>query len=586
MQRKIFINLFIILLIGIIVSGFMSYNIIKSTYSKGVEDKLISNTYLTKEIISERIKITGFDDLNEYAKSINNFVGNRITVIGAKGQVFADTNEDIAMMENHMERPEVKTALNGGTGLEKRFSSTKKTFYIYCAMPIYDGNNIKAVVRLSIPLKEIQQIMLKHLYNLLIAFGLGLVIASFIGYNAAKRITKPIKEITNMSQEISNGKYQNRLVLEGKDEIAKLAESINNMAKQLQQTISRLNDRNKEMEAVLNSVENGIIAIDNNERVFIMNPYAVKLLNIEDAEVEGKHIIYVVRNQQLDEYIRKTIKSKTFEEYEITLNYPEERIIKINSNPIKNYDRDENMGIIITFQDMTEIRKLEKLRSDFVANVSHELKTPLTSIKGFVETLKGGAIKDEKAAMHFLDIIELESERLTSLISDILILSEMENKKEKTTLEKFEIESSIDEIIEVLHSQAEKKNIEIVKNVDKGMGWLYGSQDKFKQMLINIVDNGVKYSPEKSKIIIHGYLEDGKKVIEVQDFGIGISKEHIPRLFERFYRIDKARSRNIGGTGLGLAIVKHIAISFHAEIEIESEINKGTKFIIKFPDKV
>lgn len=584
MQKKIFLNLYYVLLIGIVISGLLSYTTIESTYNKGVEDKLISNAYLTAEIITQRINEHGYDNINDYIKKIKTSDEIRITLIDTDGTVLADTYEDPSKMENHRERSEVKKAINGISALEKRYSATIKASYLYYALPVKVNMGNSYIVRLSMPLRDIEAIKKRYLANLLVAFGFGLAIALIIGYNTSKRITRPLSQITQMSEEISKGKFDLKLAVEGKDEIAKLAGSINNMSEQLQYYINGLNRRNEEMEAILSSVINGIIAIDNHQKILFINKYAKKLLDIEEEDLKGQHIIYVLRNHQINQYLKNSIENKKFEEIEVILNYPQEKNIKLYTNPIMEHEGTGTIGIIITLQDVTQIRKLERIKSEFVANVSHELKTPLTSIKGFIETLKEGAVKDENTALKFLNIIDYEAERLTNLITDILVLSELENKKERTAQEKFSIETSIGEAIMIFKSQSEKKNIKIEKNIEEDIGFLFGSRDKFKQMIINLIDNAIKYSGENSKVMIEALVEDDRKVISIKDFGIGIPEESIPRIFERFYRVDKARSKAIyGGTGLGLSIVKHIAISFGAEIAVESQPGKGTKFKIKFP---
>ena len=584
MQKKIFLNLFYVLIIGITISALLSYSIIESTYSKGVEDKLISNAYLTAEIINERLEGYDFNNINDYVKKIRISDEIRITLINADGTVLADNNEDISIMENHKERPEVRKAMAGVSSLEKRYSNTIKANYLYYALPVKGSTDNKVIVRLSMPLKDIELIKRNYLSNLLIAFGFGLAIALIIGYSVSKRITKPLSEITQMSEEISKGKFDLKLKVKGKDEITKLAGTINNMSEQLRYYINGLNSRNKEMEAILSSVINGIIAIDNYQRIIFINKYAKKLLDIEEEELEGRHLIYVLRNHQINEYLKNTIENKKFHEIEIVLNYPEEKNIKLYTNPIMEHNGLGSIGIIITLQDVTQIRKLESVKSEFVANVSHELKTPLTSIKGFVETLKEGAIEDEKTALRFLNIIDYEAERLTNLITDMLVLSELESKKGKNTMERLDIKTTIEEVVLIFKSQAEKKNIKIETAIAEHVGSLYGAKDKFKQMIINLIDNAIKYSPSDSKVIIEAHIGDGFQVITIQDFGIGIPEENIPRIFERFYRVDKARSRaGCGGTGLGLSIVKHIAISFGAEISVESHVGKGSKFKIQFP---
>jgi two-component system phosphate regulon sensor histidine kinase PhoR len=298
----------------------------------------------------------------------------------------------------------------------------------------------------------------------------------------------------------------------------------------------------------------------------------------------------VVRNNAIDNYLKSIIRDKKYFDTELTLEQPYNKVLKLYSNPIRHSDSSEMDGIIITLQDITELRKLEKVRTDFVANVSHEMKTPLTSIKGFAETLKMGDIEEEQDRLRFLNIIEDEADRLCRLINDLLSLSELEQKKAKAKLPKEEIkvEKAIKEVLSMLESQSEKKHIKLSMDVQEELYNIKGEADKFKQMLINLVDNAIKYTPENGKVRVEAYNhEDGnghrKLVIKVIDNGIGIPGQHLPRLFERFYRVDKARSRAVGGTGLGLAIVKHIAILLGGEVEVDSEVGKGTEFRIILP---
>jgi len=583
MGKKIFLSLLYVLLIGFAISGILSYVTIRSTYNSVVEDKLISNSLFIAELIAERLSGYGFKDMDEYIKQIRTYDDIRITLIDMQGNVLGDSDEDISKMDNHIDRPEVRKAIMGYYSLERRYSGTIRADYIYYATALtYDGQMI--IVRLSMPLKDIEIITRKYLYNLLMAFIFGLAIALVIGYVSTRKIVEPLSKITQTSDEIAKGNFNVRVKIYGNDEISRLAETINNMSQQLQYYINGLNTRNKEMEAILSSVASGIIAIDNHWRILFINKKATEILDIEDKELIGRHLMFALRNHQIQKYLDDTVENKAYKETEITLNYPQERIIRLYTNPILERDGSYPIGVIIVLQDITHVRKLEKVRSEFVANVSHELKTPLTSIKGFIETLKEGAIRDEKIALRFIDIIDAEADRLVNLINETLFLSELESNKEEKAKEKIEIKSAIDEIIPLFKSKAESKGIIIEKSIKGDIGVIFGSKDRFKQMLINLVDNAVKYSNEGGKITIQGYLEESRKVIVVEDTGIGIPEEDLPRIFERFYRVDKARVRTgEGGTGLGLSIVKHIAMNFNADISVESKLGKGTKFIIKFP---
>ncbi|HHY77248.1 MAG TPA: cell wall metabolism sensor histidine kinase WalK [Clostridiales bacterium] len=585
MGKKIFISLVYVLLIGFCIAGLLSYVTIKSTYYKVVEDKLISNAYLVGELVSKRIEAHGFDGLNDYVNSIKTYDEVRITVINSQGEVVADTEEDISVMDNHKDRPEVKKALQGLESLESRYSNTINADYLYFALPIKSNEDGSIIaVRLSMALREINLIIKNYLFDLFIAFVMGLNVALIIGFILSKKIATPLTKITQMSGEIAKGNFDIKLNIKDDDEIGKLAYTINHMSQQIQYYISGLNTKNKEMEAILSSVASGIIAINKEQKILFINENAKKLLHIDDEELAGKDLIYVLRSHRIHEYLNNEVMNGEYREIEFTLNYPEEKIIRLYKNPIKERDGSNTIGTIIVLQDVTHVRKLERIRSEFVANVSHELKTPLTSIKGFIETLKEGAIKDEETALRFLDIVYNEAERLVELIDGILTLSELEGKKGKETKERIELSTAIDEVIPLFKSKAENKGVTIMKDVSDKIGYINGSKDRFKQMIINLIDNAVKYSKEGGKVTIRGYLENNTKVISVEDNGIGIPEEDLPRIFERFYRVDKSRSRNErSGSGLGLSIVKHIAQNMGAEITVESKIGKGTKFIIRFP---
>lgn len=324
-------------------------------------------------------------------------------------------------------------------------------------------------------------------------------------------------------------------------------------------------------------MEDGVIVVDNHEKILLMNPAAKELFSIKN-EVEGKHFIEVIRNTDIE----NIIKCGGDIEEEVVINNPNPTHLKIKTVNVVNYEKNkEKIGLCLVIQNVTKIKALEKMRSDFVANVSHELRTPLTSIKGFAETLK---FVDNKADRDkFLDIIYVESERLTRLINDILTLSELENKDFSANFQKINVNEFLEEVFFIMEPAARNKGIKLLyKQYDDDL-YIYGDHDKLKQMMINLIDNAIKYTPKCGLVEIIESLEDDKVRIDVKDNGIGIPKEHLPRLFERFYRVDKARSRSVGGTGLGLAIVKHILTMFKGDIKVDSEVGKGTTFSVYIP---
>jgi two-component system phosphate regulon sensor histidine kinase PhoR len=587
MQRKIFLNIVIVLLLGVSICGILSARVVEKNLTGSIEERLITESGLVTVFLGERL-IDGSGDTEKITNEIKQITNARITIIDAGGNVIIDTEEDYSVMDNHSGRPELAAALKGAVGKSIRYSNTLKVDQMYIAQPIYKAGSIVGVVRLAKPLYEINSLLNKLYINVFIAVLAGILAASLLGYKMALNITKPIKEITYNASRIAKGNFDKRINITSRDEVGILANSINDMASKLNETIISLKDKNIKLEAIMSGMVNGIVAIDSSERVLFINPVAVRLLNITDREIVGKHLLQVARNNSIDSYLKTILKDKKFFDTEIIIDNSVEKILKLYSNPIKQINGNDIEGIIITLQDVTELRKLERMRTEFIANVSHELKTPLTSIKGFVETLKMEDNGNKQNTMRFLSIIENEADRLYRLINDILSLSELEQRIIKTKKESINIEEAIIEVMSMLKGQSEEKNIELSMDVQKGLDRLKGDPDKLKQMLINLIDNAIKYTPENGKVVVEahnlsGETGRGKVVIKVTDNGIGIPEQHIPRLFERFYRVDKARSRKVGGTGLGLAIVKHIVILFNGEIKVTSEAGKGTEFKITLP---
>lgn len=587
MQRRIFINIVAVLLVGVIICGLLSARVVENNYHESTEKTLVIESGLVRELVGESL-ISNRADVSEYIQKIKQTANTRVTILDVLGNVIMDTDKDYSVMDNHSKREEVAAALRGEVGKSIRYSYTLKVDLMYIAQPIYKDGRVIGAVRLAKPLYEINHLLRRLYLNILIAVLAGLLVASLLGYRMAANITRPIKEITYTAENIAKGQFDRHINIYGKDEVGILAASINDMASRLDEMIISLQDKNVKLEAIMSSVVNGIIAIDSSEKVLFINPAAERILNIREKDISGKHLLQVVRNNSLDNYLNTILREKNYFDTEIILEGKEEKILKFYANPISQTDKTGIKGIIITIQDITELRRLEKVRTEFVANVSHELKTPLTSIKGFVETLKMSGMENLQDNMRFLDIIEDEANRLYRLINDILSLSELEQKRASVKKENINVGKTIREVVSMLSAQSDSKKIQLSVNINEDLAALNGESDKLKQMLINLVDNAIKYTPENGKVEVEAFNQKDTQggssvVIKVSDNGIGIPKEHIPRLFERFYRVDKARSRKVGGTGLGLAIVKHIVILFNGRIEVSSAVGKGTEFKIILP---
>lgn len=459
------------------------------------------------------------------------------------------------------------------------------TFFMIVTIGVLTtGLLLLSLFRVSIPIEIARQIDSKILIYSAMSIFFGILVSGGLGVRYIKRFTEPIKQLAKITKKISTGNYEQRIHGDSEGEIQELYQSFNIMSDKLESAILELQDNNTKMKSILASMLNGVIALDTEYKVMLVNPAVEDMFKINAEDIKGKHILDIIKDGKLPDLLKNLIDHNKAINSEIEIGFPNPRTVSLKSNLIRvENDPSRIIGVVIIFQDITEVRKLENMRKDFVANVSHELKTPLTSIKGFVETLQSSSSLDLDTRERFLNIIEIETDRLTYLIQDLLILSEIENENKIMEEEKIDVVENMKQITNVLEELARKKNIKMKIVIEDDIPSTYGSSGWFKQMLINLIDNAIKYTPEYGHVLVLINYDSEDMYINVSDTGIGIDKEHLERLFERFYRIDKSRTRKIGGTGLGLAIVKHIVKSFNGEINIESKVDEGSKFSITLP---
>lgn len=556
MKKRIFIIFSSLVLIGVITTGILSLSFQRMIHLKSLEDKLNSNSILIKELV-EKENMENMD-LNLLAKEYSKSIDVRVTFFDGKGNVVGDST------------------------VEKKDEDVKDVLSI--SIPIDNKEINISKLRLSVDSNNVDDLNKKFMKYLVISIFAGLIVAFLIGLRYIEHASDPYKELIEATKNISYGNYGEKVSLQQDDELGALANSFNNMSVKLDDTIKKLQESNTKLKATLTSVVDGLIALDNNFNLILFNPAAEKIFGIEGQKIMGKNILDVFLEDKTYKIFEGLTSNETIWEKEMEIYSPEYRVLNVYANPIiLNNDPTRKLGMVYLFQDVTKVKKLERVREDFVANVSHELKTPLTSIKGFIETLKDGAIEDENVSYKFLDIIDVEVDRLNCLVDDLLLLSEIENKNSNTVYEYFNVEEIIDNLFQVLNKIAKEKNIILEKEIEENIPQLYGSYNHFRQMLMNLIDNGIKYTPNGGKVKVSVFEKDEKLVIKVKDTGIGIDKKHQNRLFERFYRADKARSRQVGGTGLGLAIVKHIVLMFNGKIDLQSEPNRGSIFTIEIP---
>ena len=516
-------------------------------------------------------------------KKVGESTATRITIILSSGKVIGDSEKNPAKMDNHLDRLEFIDALKGPSGTYTRHSRTLGKDMMYVGIPIKKKNHVLAVVRTSVPVNNID-LVLKSI-KIKIAFGclVVAVFAAMLSLFISRRIIRPIEQIKIWAESITSGEFHLRPQVAESEEIGALAESLNRMAVKLREHIDTVRRQRNEIEAMLSSMVEGVIAVDMEERVISMNHAAAKMFGCDLAEAQGRSIQEVLRNTVLHRFVKNALSSQDAVEEEIVLSSDRERSLNGHGTLLRDAEG-KQIGALIVLNDVTRLLRLEKIRREFVANVSHEIKTPITAIKGFVETLRDGAMENHENAERFLEIIGKHVDRLEAIIEDLLSLSRIEREagREEVLLDEGRLKDVLETAIQVCEANAMAKKIEVELSCAEDIVAKFDPL-LLEQAVVNLLDNAIKYSGE-GKIVWVEAVQSGKEIIlSVRDQGCGIEKNHLPRLFERFYRADKARSRQLGGTGLGLAIVKHIAQAHGGHVAVESTHGKGSTFSIHLP---
>ena len=583
------ITLIFTVIIAIVLFGVFIYlnkNLREDTYQR-IRTNLIKQTYLCKTYLEESSakKIQGYK-LDRIADKIGKDLNLRVTIIGLDGTVLGDSdlNEvELKKVENHLHRPEVQQALHSGIGGSRRFSATVKKKMLYVATT-YGKDSTQGIIRLSIPLSEIELISNRLKKTLAFSLLLAFILVIIISFLALWLISEPLNKISLAAREIAQGNFSKKIQIFSNDEIGDLADAFNYMSKQIKFRLEELNLSRSRLEAVFLSMLEGVMVVDAKGVIILMNQALKDILLIKDNPA-GRRPIEVVRNIEIQEIVDCVLKQKhKVEIREISVLAPDEKILLVHATSVIREAKIE--GAVLVFHDITNLRRLEKIRQDFVANVSHELRTPIASIKGYAETLLEGALEDKENARDFLKIIYSDSDRLARLVEDILDLSKIESGKFKMSLRPCKIKPLIERVVSGLAKQAKDKSISIKIDVSKDLPLVYADEIRIAQVLLNLIDNAIKYNKEAGTVTISA-KDKGKFVqIDISDTGIGIPEKDLPRLFERFYRVDKARSRELGGTGLGLSIVKHIVSAHNGEVYVQSVLSQGSTFSFTLPKAV
>lgn len=566
----------------VLIAGWCASKALEETLISGFEDRMEA---VLRLVASHGDKLFARDSasFNQLAAEAGRALGGRMTIIRPDGTVVFDTQADAAKMDNHARRPEIAEALAGSTGRSNRDSTTFNVRMLYVAVPVRDAGKIVGIVRAAIPASDIDPELSRLRWEVALGCGCILAAAMVIAWILSRRFAKPMVSIAAAARALADGNPTVRFPAPEADELIELTDSIRQLARQIEERSHAIGQKGYEQEAVLASMVEGVLAVDPHERVISLNRAAAELIGSRQSDVPGRSLQEVLRNADLRRFATRALRSDEPIEDDVVLHGQEEKILRIRGTALRDAVG-RSVGAVIVLNDITRFRHLENVRQDFVANVSHELKTPIASIKGFVETLLDGAVDHPDDALRFLKIIAKQADRLNAIIEDLLSLAKIEQSEQAADLPL--LDSSVKDVLEsaVMDCQgkAAARQIEVRLDCDESLRAAI-NPPLLEQAVANLLDNAVKYSEPRRNVHIRAHASLGEVVIAVIDEGPGIESEHLPRLFERFYRVDRARSRKLGGTGLGLSIVKHIVQAHRGRITVASRLGKGTTFTIHLP---
>ncbi|MEV2909030.1 ATP-binding protein [Paenibacillus larvae] len=579
--------------IAVLMAGVFAAKLLEQFHMNELEQNLVRELHVMNDVFDWTKSGEETALMEEFTKETQRMkeqTDARVTYIRADGKVLGDSNEHPSEMDNHIYREEIDQAAKQGIGSVVRFSDTLRQNMMYVAVPVKGASGqTEGYLRMAMSLQQIEgtvrQLWLFLLIGLLILF----LLSGFICYRIARGITRPIERITRVARQMANQQYAARVPEAGNDEVGELARTINRMAENLQIQMQHIRENEYRLQGVLENMVSGVMMVDQRGTITLVNRSAEDILGYSSHELLNKSYLDAGFQLEFTALLADAIETHTRVREELMLHFPQEQILEVHVSPIVQGDG-QRKGVLVVLHDITAVRRLERIRSEFVANVSHELKTPVAAVKGFAETLMAGALEDKEMARSFLQIIYDESDRLNRLIGDILELSKIESKRIPLQFSPVDVESIVENSIQMMKAEAEKKHITLESCVENEL-YIEADEDRLRQILINLLSNGISYTPEGGRVSIGVEFvpspddnpDNERMRIRISDTGIGIPEKDLPRIFERFYRVDKARSRSSGGTGLGLSIVKHLTELHHGTISVESEAGKGTTFNIELP---
>ncbi len=520
-----------------------------------------------------------FAQVDAYCKASAESAGSRVTIMGADGKVLGDSTRDPAMMESHESRPEVVMALTGETGFSMRLSTTLATMMMYVAVPLERESVVYGVVRTALPMTALEDEARSVRHRIALWGCVTALVAALISWVVSQTISRPISDMQRSARLFADGDFSHKLYVPDSREIGDLAESMNLMAQQLDERIKTTSRQKNEMEAVLTSMVEGVMAVDERFSIITMNSAAHAIFGVIPGMAVGYGLSEVMRNIDFIEFVETAAKTHGALDRDIRLWDKGETLLNTRSTPLLGVG-EMRLGTLIVFNDVTRMRRLENMRRDFAANASHEMRTPLTCIKGAVETILLDKADLSEAHGRFYTIIEKNVDRMAQLIEDLLELSRIEQQEGGGfPLISSPVDAVVEASLHLLSGSALAREVAVDVTGDIGVYALFDAM-LLERAVVNLLDNAIKYSPVGGRITLAIEAGEERVDIRVSDQGKGIPSEHLPRLFERFYRVDSARSRKLGGTGLGLAIVKHVMHILQGTVTVESTPDQGATFTL------
>ena len=573
MRKSIFFKVFggyVVLLVLLSAAFFFfSFRTIRKHYLDTLARDLENIGYSLEERVAGYFNERHFSGLEAFLQEHGRKIGARLTVIDSGGVVLADSERDPTTMESHRFRPEISEALNGRPGRSLRYSSTVKEEMLYVALPLSQGGRVDAVLRISLFVRDINALIraVRKDIGLAMAIVIGL---SLVGAFAFSRsLTRPLRELMRASQKVAAGDFDVVVRVRSSDEWKDLAKSFNTMTSEVKTLFSDLRKRNEELDNIMASMQEGLMVLDNAGKIVLANRSAKAL--IEQDSPEGKYFWEVVRMTPFVDLIRRVKEEKESRTTEVAFG---DKNILCRAAYLSAQD-----GAVVTFHDVSEMQKLSRIKKDFVLNVSHELRTPLTAVKGYAETLEDTV---DEATRKYVRTIIRHADRMIRIVEDLITLAALEEKAVAPEVEKLDLKPIAENVVRIFEPAAKEKNLELSLEAAEGLPCISGDSYRLEQMLVNLVDNALKYT-EKGGVRVSLRAEKDRMIVDVVDSGIGIPEDEQARIFERFYVVDKSRSRKVGGTGLGLSIVKHIVTLHGGEIQVQSRPGTGSRFTVSLP---